>query len=350
MSSRSRALLVLLLTLGVLSSAVAWQSSASKPEPATEVLQLLKHAGPRYWKGNLHTHSLWSDGDDFPEMIADWYKRHGYHFLTLSDHNVLSEGERWIDVTTERCGARRRNTATASATAGSKRRRKKDEGTQVRLKPLAEFRSVLEEAGPVSADSRRGDHAQVRQVPGPHERASTCATCIVADRRRQRRRDDRRQPARGRGAAQEDGLARCWRSSIIRTSAGASGPRTCSHRGAALLRDLQRPSRRQATTATRRTPAPNACGTSCSRCGSASIKLPIVYGLATDDAHGYHTYGVGKVNPGRGWIMVKAPYLTAEAIVRAIEAGDFYASSGVARRRSARRASSSPWRSTARKA
>ena len=31
----------------------------------------------RWWKGNLHTHSLWSDGDDFPEMIAEWYKQHG---------------------------------------------------------------------------------------------------------------------------------------------------------------------------------------------------------------------------------------------------------------------------------
>jgi hypothetical protein len=46
-------------------------------------------------------------------------------------------------------------------------------------------------------------------------------------------------------------------------------------------------------------------------------RLPIVYGMATDDAHGYHAYGVGKVNLGRGFIMVKAPYLTAEAIVAA---------------------------------
>jgi ABC-type glycerol-3-phosphate transport system substrate-binding protein len=29
----------------------------------------------RWFKGNLHTHSLWSDGDDYPEMIADWFKR-----------------------------------------------------------------------------------------------------------------------------------------------------------------------------------------------------------------------------------------------------------------------------------
>src|SRR5207245_819807 len=52
-------------------------------------------------------------------------------------------------------------------------------------------------------------------------------------------------------------------------------------------------------------------------------------GLATDDAHGYHAWGLGKVNPGRGWVMVKAPHPTAEAIVKAIEAGDFYASTGV---------------------
>lgn len=49
----------------------------------------------RWWKGNLHTHSLWSDGDDYPEMILDWYKAHGYHFAALSDHNTLNhlEGE-----------------------------------------------------------------------------------------------------------------------------------------------------------------------------------------------------------------------------------------------------------------
>jgi hypothetical protein len=58
-------------------------------------------------------------------------------------------------------------------------------------------------------------------------------------------------------------------------------------------------------------------------------KLPIILGMATDDAHSYHAYGVGKTNPGRGWIMVKAPFLTAESIVRAIEAGDYYCSSGV---------------------
>ncbi len=57
--------------------------------------------------------------------------------------------------------------------------------------------------------------------------------------------------------------------------------------------------------------------------------LPIVYGLATDDAHGYYAYGLGKMNPGRGWVMIKSPHLTAEGLVRGLEAGDFYATTGV---------------------
>jgi len=51
----------------------------------------------KWWKGNLHTHSLWSDGDGFPELAADWYKSTGYHFLVFSEHNVLQQGTRWAD-------------------------------------------------------------------------------------------------------------------------------------------------------------------------------------------------------------------------------------------------------------
>ena len=50
----------------------------------------------QHWqKGNLHTHSLWSDGDDFPEMILQWYKDHNYQFVALSDHNTMADKEFW---------------------------------------------------------------------------------------------------------------------------------------------------------------------------------------------------------------------------------------------------------------
>ncbi|HEV2131728.1 MAG TPA: endonuclease/exonuclease/phosphatase family protein, partial [Longimicrobiaceae bacterium] len=55
----------------------------------------------------------------------------------------------------------------------------------------------------------------------------------------------------------------------------------------------------------------------------------VLYGLATDDAHDYHRWGSEHRNPGRGWVMVRAPELTPEALIAALEAGDFYASTGV---------------------
>jgi predicted metal-dependent phosphoesterase TrpH len=44
----------------------------------------------KWYKGNLHTHTTESDGDDTPERVTGWYRRHGYDFLVLSDHNHLT--------------------------------------------------------------------------------------------------------------------------------------------------------------------------------------------------------------------------------------------------------------------
>ncbi|HLY73487.1 MAG TPA: histidinol-phosphatase, partial [Planctomycetota bacterium] len=54
---------------------------------------------------------------------------------------------------------------------------------------------------------------------------------------------------------------------------------------------------------------------------------PVLYGVACDDAH--HYGGKGTARPGRGWIMVRARELSADAIAGAMLAGDFYASTGV---------------------
>jgi hypothetical protein len=48
-----------------------------------------------------------------------------------------------------------------------------------------------------------------------------------------------------------------------------------------------------------------------------------------DDSHHYHSDAMTNSTPGRGWIQVRASRLTPEAIVAALEKGDFYASSGV---------------------
>jgi predicted metal-dependent phosphoesterase TrpH len=46
----------------------------------------------------MHTHSFWSDGDDFPEAIAKWYRDRGYQFLVFTDHNTLLQKERWVNL------------------------------------------------------------------------------------------------------------------------------------------------------------------------------------------------------------------------------------------------------------
>ena len=54
-----------------------------------------------------------------------------------------------------------------------------------------------------------------------------------------------------------------------------------------------------------------------------------LYALGVDDSHNYHQQSSAHSNPGRGWVVVRATQLAASNIVAAMEAGDFYASSGV---------------------
>lgn len=55
----------------------------------------------------------------------------------------------------------------------------------------------------------------------------------------------------------------------------------------------------------------------------------LIYGVSSDDAHDFQTWGTGISNPGRGWVMVRAPSLTPSAITQAMRGGHYYATSGV---------------------
>jgi predicted metal-dependent phosphoesterase TrpH len=39
------------------------------------------------FRGNTHAHTLRSDGDSEPDVVAKWYLDHNYNFLTITDHN-----------------------------------------------------------------------------------------------------------------------------------------------------------------------------------------------------------------------------------------------------------------------
>ncbi|MHB1295576.1 MAG: PHP domain-containing protein [Anaerolineae bacterium] len=46
----------------------------------------------RWYKGNLHCHTTQSDGNYTPDEAIDWYRDHGYDFLAITDHWVLTPG------------------------------------------------------------------------------------------------------------------------------------------------------------------------------------------------------------------------------------------------------------------
>jgi len=62
---------------------------------------IVSHVQAAEWfKGQLHAHSMWSDGNTLPELAVAWHKDNGYHFFSLTDHNVLQfQPDRWIEVT-----------------------------------------------------------------------------------------------------------------------------------------------------------------------------------------------------------------------------------------------------------
>lgn len=44
-----------------------------------------------FYRGNIHTHSKWSDGDTHPKDVFVWYGSHGYDFLAMTDHNFRTD-------------------------------------------------------------------------------------------------------------------------------------------------------------------------------------------------------------------------------------------------------------------
>ncbi len=60
---------------------------------------------------------------------------------------------------------------------------------------------------------------------------------------------------------------------------------------------------------------------------SAGIRI---FGVASDDMHQLkQPWASASARPGQGWVVVRAARLSAESVLSALAAGDFYASTGV---------------------
>lgn len=298
-----------------------------------------------WFKGNLHTHTLWSDGDDYPEMVADWYKRNGYNFLALSDHNKVQVGANWLELKTEmRAGA---VVSKGSGEVLEKYLRRfgpdwveqREEGGKkfVRLKPLDEYRSLLEESGrflmipseEITSSWKKEKTATVPAQGGPVHINLTNPRDFVA-------------PAEGDNALTV--MDRVLESvAAHREKTGQPMFAHINHPNfqyGITVEELMQVKRQKFFEVYNGHPGVindgNANHLSMDAMWDAMLAhrltdlgLGVVFGLGVDDSHHYHQQLIGKSNSGRGWVMVRAKHLTAESIIKAMEAGDFYASNGV---------------------
>lgn len=324
-------LLTFCCLIGVTASVMSGQEQESgrSTSESHETSEPMKDIQPRWWKGNIHTHSLWSDGDDFPEMIASWYVDHGYNFLALSDHNTLSQGLRWMQVSDieKRAGkvAMEKYLKRFGPSWVEVRGTPTDDDYAVRLKPLNEFRALVEQAGKfiMLQGEEISDRAEGKPVHMNATNLAQLITPIHGETVRETMQNNLRlvleqekelgqeilphlnHPNFGWAITAED-LAHVIQERFFEVYNG--------HPGVNHLGDETRPG------IERMWDLANAI-----RLGQLDAE-PLL-GVATDDSHEYH--GEPGSRPGRGWVMVRSMFLTPEHLVRAMKAGDFYCSSGV---------------------
>ena len=280
----------------------------------------------RWLKGNLHTHSLWSDGDQFPEVIGMWYRDHGYDFLAISDHNTIADEEKWVDVSPD--GGRVDAFESLRSTAGAGEPVVVDSlgRRYAKLATFAEYRSRVELPGSfiLLRSEEITDHFGSSPI---HINAANIQELIRPQ---------------GGGSVRE---------TIQRNMDAVEEQRRRT--GAPILPHLNHPNFQWGVTAAdiafitgdrffevyNGHPAVHNEGDATHHsteeiwdavlAARIARDMEVMYGLATDDAHYFLSTGSQFSNPGRGWVNVRSSTLSADSILSALEAGDFYASSGV---------------------
>lgn len=224
-----------------------------------------------YWyKGNTHCHTSNSDGDESPHKVAQWYKEHGYHFLVITDHDLLTvvdsldsdfkdnflliPGEEISDF----C-----------------------EGVPIHLNALNISEAIAPQHGEKKVETLQRNIDAIVQAGGvatinhPHWRWAF-------------------------GDSEMSQLTNVKLFELYNFSYNCNNFRAGGCPGMEEVWDRM------------------------------LSKGVVMYGIATDDAHDYRgEFGSKKSNPGTGWIMVRASQLTPHTILTSLEKGDFYATAGV---------------------
>jgi predicted metal-dependent phosphoesterase TrpH len=238
----------------------AWLATRAQP-PSEE----------RWFKGNLHTHTLNSDGDSTPLDVATWYRDHRYHFLILTDHNYLT-GVEGLNST---LGARDRFLLIPGEEVTSKH-----SGKPIHVNAFAPDGLVPPAEGNSIADTiQRNIDAILSRNGLPSVNHPNFGWAMTS---------------RELIAVEKMTHFEVYNGHPATNDLGGGGGESLDEMWNALLDAGRR-----------------------------------VHGIAVDDAHHFKQIGPGFSNPGRGWVMVRAAALTQAAILDALRRGEFYASTGI---------------------
>jgi hypothetical protein len=225
----------------------------------------------RWYKGNLHTHTTNSDGDSSPADVAGWYKDHGYHFLVLTDHNFFTDPQPLNTA----LSVPEKFLLIAGEEVTSSARSKPAHVNGFGIRELVQPAKDLDMPATLqkNVDSIR-EAGGLPSVNHPNFRWAVTSADLLEVRNLN--------------------LLEVYNGHPQVHNRGGGGSESLEEMWDVLL------------TAGRR-----------------------IYGIAVDDAHVFKRIGKNLSNPGRGWVHVRASKLDAAEVLAALEAGDFYSSTGV---------------------
>ena len=227
-------------------------------------------AGKRWFKGNTHTHTTESDGDSPPEVVAAWYKSHGYQFLVLSDHNVFTDPARLAALVDS-----------SFLLIGGEELTSQFERKPVHVNGLAISRMIPARTDSTLVGTLQRNVDAVREVAGvPHINHPNFRWAFGVRELLQVRNDSLLEIYNGHH--------------LVHNGGGDDAPAM-----EAIWDELLSAGKR-------------------------------IFGIAVDDAHHFQgEFSRERDNPGRGWVAVAATALEASQLMRGLESGHFYASTGV---------------------
>lgn len=227
-----------------------------------------------WYRGNIHTHTTESDGDAEPAVVSAWYKDHGYDFLVLSDHNHLT----LLDYG----NGKDASLAPLMIPGEEVTVRMSGSETEVHINAIG-IDSVVE-------PTDTGDIATTLQANVSAIREAGGIASI-------------NHPS-WKWAFDHEPIIKVHGASLLEVFNAASGCNNYS------------------------IPIPGFLSPSEIWDKALSAGVPI-FGVASDDSHHYYDFSPEMHNPGRGWVMVEAEALEADAITEALATGHFYSSTGV---------------------